>query len=65
MSDDTRAKLLGHGKRLLHFVCSNALALVLLPIVAWAVVSAPFPAVLLMHALSSMHDQRILPPWLP
>ena len=39
MSNETRAKLLGHGRQLLRFVCSNALALVLLPCVAWAVVS--------------------------
>ena len=48
MSDETRAKLRGHGKQLLHFVCSNALALVLLPVVAWAVVSM-HPCLACMH----------------
>lgn len=37
-AEETRAKLLGYGKALLHFTCSNAIALVLLPVAAWTTV---------------------------
>ena len=51
-AEETRAKLLGYGKALLHFTCSNAIALVLLPLAAWTAVGT---SRLCMHARSAVH----------
>ena len=38
-ADETKAKIMGVGKKVLHFTCSNLPALVLLPVAAWTTVS--------------------------
>jgi len=42
-ADETKAKIMGIGKKVLHFTCSNLPALVVLPMTAWTTVSRQNP----------------------
>lgn len=60
-AEETRAKLLGYGKALLHFTCSNAFALVLLPLAAWTAVGTSWLCVHACRLCSALAAINIAP----
>ena len=61
LADETKAKLMGAGRKVLHFTCSNLPALVMLPLGAWATVSHFSPTLLNTHRLKAL---IVYPHWL-
>jgi hypothetical protein len=53
-ADETKAKLMGAGRKVLHFICSHLPALVMLPLGAWVTVSHLSPTLLHISCLKDL-----------